>query len=107
MEPDRPADITQLADNYITLLMDGLKTHATPGKHANVLLHIMGYFKDQLDASDKRELVELVDQYRQGLLPLIAPVTLINHYLRRFPAPYIGRQVYLEPHPRELLLMNL
>ena len=99
-------DIQALGSSYFTLLMRGLRTLATPARHANVLMHIFGFFKDHLEAGDKAELLELIDQHRNRLVPLIVPITLINHYLRKFETPYIERQVYLEPHPRELLLMN-
>lgn len=97
-------DLESLAARYIGLLMRGLKRHATPAKNANVLMHIMGYFKDRLDSADKEELLALIDAHRRGLVPVIVPITLINHYLRRFPNEYIAGQVYLEPHPRELML---
>ncbi|MCB1647466.1 MAG: YbgA family protein, partial [Pseudomonadales bacterium] len=84
----------------------GLKSKATPAKHANVLTHIMGFFKEHLAPDDKQELLALIDQHRQGLVPVVVPITLINHYLRKFPTPYIERQIYLEPHPKELMLRN-
>ncbi|MBD3648935.1 MAG: DUF523 and DUF1722 domain-containing protein, partial [Pseudomonadales bacterium] len=74
-------DLAQLANEYFHLLMDGLKTKATPGKHANVLMHIMGFFKEELDADDKQELLEIIEAYRNGLVPLVVPVTLPNHFL--------------------------
>ncbi|MBD3648767.1 MAG: DUF1722 domain-containing protein, partial [Pseudomonadales bacterium] len=40
------------------------------------------------------------------LVPLVVPVTLINHFLRKFPQPWVKDQVYLEPHPAELMLRN-
>ncbi|HKI73720.1 MAG TPA: DUF523 and DUF1722 domain-containing protein [Pseudomonadales bacterium] len=98
--------VESLGKRYLTLLMQTLSHHATPKKHANVLMHIMGFFKDKLDASDKAELLEQIDAHREGLVPVIVPITLINHYLRKFPETYIERQIYLSPHPRELMLRN-
>jgi len=100
------ADIPALAESYVTLLMAGMRKRATPRKHANVLMHIMGFFKDQLDTDDKEEMLALIDAHRQELVPLIVPITLINHFLRKFPSEYIQNQVYLSPHPRELMLRN-
>ena len=99
-------DLEGLAAQYLSQLMTALKHHATPAKHANVLMHIMGFFKDKLDRGDKEELLGLIDAHRQQQVPLVVPITLINHFLRRFPDVYIERQVYLEPHPRELMLRN-
>ena len=72
-----------------------------------VLQHLMGYLKNALDAADRAELLELIDAYREGRLPLIVPITLLRHHFRRHPHPYIERQIYLAPHPAELMLRNL
>lgn len=99
-------DIEPLASRYLTLLMQTLKHHATPKSHANVLMHIMGFFKERLAPDDKVELLEIIDTYRLGLVPVIVPIALLNHYLRKYPDVYIEKQVYLDPHPRELMLRN-
>jgi len=66
----------------------------------------MGYFKEQLSADEKRELLEVIDYYRQEYIPLIVPITLIQHYVRKYDQPYLKQQVYLNPHPLELQLRN-
>lgn len=99
-------DIDQLADEYFALLMRALREPATRKKHTNVLMHIMGYVKGSLDADDKQELLEVLERYRIGQLPLIVPLTLLRHYLRKYPDAYIEQQVYLNPHPEELMLRN-
>lgn len=43
---------------------------------------------------------------RQGQVPLIVPITLVRHYVRRLAVPYLAGQIYLDPHPRELTLRN-
>lgn len=91
---------------YIALLAEALKLRATPARHTNVLQHAMGYFKKVLSADEKQEILETIDRYRKGYLPLIVPVTLINHYVRKTSESYLGRQVYLNPHPVELQLRN-
>jgi uncharacterized protein YbgA (DUF1722 family) len=97
---------TQLRTTYETELMKALTVIATPQRHVNVLQHIAGYFKTQLDDSARRELTGVIDDYRRGLVPLIVPITLIRHYVRRFDVAYLKGQVYLEPHPKELMLRN-
>ena len=67
----------------------------------NVLQHVMGYFKKQLSADEKQELLEVFDQYRSEYVPLIVPITLINHYVRKYDQPYLKQQTYLNPHPVE------
>jgi uncharacterized protein YbgA (DUF1722 family)/uncharacterized protein YbbK (DUF523 family) len=93
-------------DQYETLLMESLKLKTTPKKHTNVLQHMMGYFKEQLSADEKKELLEVIDHYREGYLPLIVSVTLINHYVRKYDQSYLKEQIYLNPHPLELQLRN-
>lgn len=84
---------------YIQLLMQALKKPATRTRHANVLQHVTGFFKQKLDAADKRELVESIDSYRRGQVPWVVPITLLRHHLRRFPEPYLNEQYYLAPPP--------
>jgi uncharacterized protein YbgA (DUF1722 family)/uncharacterized protein YbbK (DUF523 family) len=95
-----------LYSEYIRILMEGLRLPATIKKNTNVLLHIAGYFKKQLSSEDKRELLEVIDQYHKGYIPLIVPIVLINHYVRKFDEPYLKMQFYLNPHPVELMLRN-
>jgi len=98
--------ISALYDEYQRLLMEALRLKATPAKHGNVLQHIMGYFKKQLFPDAKGELLEIIGHYRQGHVPLIVPITLINHYVRLYDQPYLTGQYYLHPHPLELRLRN-
>jgi uncharacterized protein YbgA (DUF1722 family) len=79
---------------------------ATPKRHVNVLQHILGYMSDRLDGDARRELIELLDDYGRGMLPLVVPLTLVRHYVRRLQIPYLQAQTYLEPHPKELMLRN-
>lgn len=96
-----------LADQYSRLLMDGLQVMTSPGKHANVLQHVMGFLKDKLTPQDKAELLALIADYTAGLTPLIVPLTLPQHHLKRHPVPeWLNQQVYLHPHPKELMLHN-
>jgi len=96
--------LEQLAERYISGLMQGLKNKATRKGHTNVLQHLQGYFKKTLSPEQKAELHHLIDKYRRGLVPLMSPMTLIQHYLREYPNPYLTSQVYLNPHPEDLAL---
>lgn len=97
---------SDLVAEYGKLLMEALTVRATRGKHANVLHHILGFLKDALAPDDKQEIVTVIDRYRQGLVPLVVPITLVNHHLRRHDVPWVKGQVYLSPHPIELMLRN-
>lgn len=98
--------LKRLYRQYQTLLMESLELKTTPKKNANVLQHMMGYYKEQLSADEKQELLEVIDHYRQEYVPLIVPITLIQHYVRKYDQPYLKQQVYLNPHPLELQLRN-
>lgn len=102
----KSALIKTLYDRYEALLMDALKLIATVRKNTNVLQHLMGYFKKQLSSDEKQELLEQFEQYRNRHVPLIVPVTLINHYVRKYDQPYLRKQTYLNPHPIALQLRN-
>jgi uncharacterized protein YbgA (DUF1722 family)/uncharacterized protein YbbK (DUF523 family) len=97
----------EVTEQYAQSLMEGLGVMTSPGKHTNVLQHLMGFLKDRLSAEDKAELLEHIEDYRNGLLPLIVPLTLLKHHLGRHQVPdWVHQQVYLYPYPKELLLRN-
>jgi uncharacterized protein YbgA (DUF1722 family)/uncharacterized protein YbbK (DUF523 family) len=96
----------QLFEEYQVKLMEALKLRATSKKNANVVMHMAGYFKDQLTSGEKAELLGIIDLYRKELIPLIVPITLINHYVGKYSQPYLQDQYYLNPHPIELQLRN-
>ncbi len=98
--------LSGILPEYEELLMTALKQKATVRKHVNVLQHMLGYFKKQLDDFDKREMLGLIEKYHQNLVPLIVPVTLLKHYIDKFQEPYLKDQYYLDPHPLELKLRN-
>lgn len=95
-----------LASRYGPLFMDALKIKATVRKHVNVLQHLAGHFKNQLSPVERAELQETIQDYHRHLTPLAVPLTLIKHYVRILAVPYLVDQVYLNPHPKELMLRN-
>jgi uncharacterized protein YbgA (DUF1722 family)/uncharacterized protein YbbK (DUF523 family) len=98
--------LQEFVQTYRTMMMDCMKYKATERKNADVLYHMMGYFKKQLESDEKQELRELIEDYRQGHYPLVVPLTLIKHYVRKYDQPYLKEQYYLNPHPVELKLRN-
>ena len=98
--------LSQAASEYHQIMMAGLKLIATPKKQTNVLMHILGYFKKQLTKDEKHELLGIIERYYQGALPLIVPMTMLAHYIRKFDEPYLQGQIYLNPHPVEFMLRN-
>lgn len=102
----RELPLDELHEAYFTSFIDALKKIATVKKNTNVLMHIMGYFKRNLDADEKAELLEVTGRYHDGLVPLIVPITLLNHYVRKYAPKYLEDQIFLQPHPMELMLRN-
>lgn len=98
--------LPRIGQEYFSELMSALQRPVNRKGHTNVLQHIMGYLKRNIDSHDKRELGESIERYRQGEIPLVVPITLFRHYFRLHPDPYIARQVYLQPHPDQLGLRN-
>jgi uncharacterized protein YbgA (DUF1722 family) len=98
--------VESFAPRYIAAMMRILASYARRRNHVNVLEHIRGYLKRDLDKSDKRELGDSIENYRLGRLPLIVPITLLRHHFRRHPNRYIERSYYLQPHPDDLMLLN-
>jgi uncharacterized protein YbgA (DUF1722 family) len=99
-------DPKQLGARYFSELMAALKKCATRGTHTNVLQHLSGYLKQAINREDKQEVQHVISQYRQGIVPLVVPLTLLKHHFRQHPDPYIAQQVYLQPHPENLSLRN-
>ena len=99
-------DRGELRHLYEDEFMAAVRIQSTPRRHANVLQHMTGYFKDALDSGSRRELQDLIADFRAGLIPLIVPITLVRHYVSKFDVGYLKDQVYLAPHPKELMLRN-
>ncbi len=98
--------LREVFEGYGILFMECLRVRATPRKHANVLHHLAGFLKPFLDSADRQELAEATERYRRQLVPLIVPLTLLNHHFRRHPQPWVLEQTYLNPYPAELMLRN-
>ena len=105
-QPEQWADDQTLATAYLDGFTEVMRRTPTCRSHTNVLQHLAGYVSNHLDSGERAELTEMIDQYRRGVLPLIVPVTLLRHYVRKFQVPYLLDQVYLTPHPHELMLLN-
>jgi uncharacterized protein YbgA (DUF1722 family)/uncharacterized protein YbbK (DUF523 family) len=96
----------EFRERYARGFMLALARRATPGRNANVLQHMAGFVREGLGREDRAELSETIHDYRRGLVPLVVPLTLLRHHARRQAVEYLLGQVYLEPHPKELMLRN-
>jgi uncharacterized protein YbgA (DUF1722 family)/uncharacterized protein YbbK (DUF523 family) len=102
----KKADRAEFREAYEKGFMEGLQKRATPGRNTNVLQHMAGYLREALGPDERAELAETVEDYRRGLVPLVVPITLMRHHVRRQGVSYLEGQVYLQPHPKELMLRN-
>lgn len=98
--------IDELFARYEELLMSALAKKSTVKKHTNVLTHIFGYFKNDLSFLEKQEILETIEHYHQGMIPLIVPLTLLKFFTKKFKQEYLANQHYLDPHPLQLKLLN-
>lgn len=102
----RQHDLASFCTQYLAAVTDLMRKPPSQRNHCNVLRHIQGYLKRKLDADDRAELDQMIEQYRLGYIPLIVPITILRHHFRKFPDPYIDRSYYMHPHPYELMLHN-
>ncbi|MCK9229891.1 MAG: DUF523 and DUF1722 domain-containing protein [Syntrophales bacterium] len=96
----------ELYEGYETLLMKAMEMKTTVKKNVTVLRHILGYLRRNLSSDEKTELLEVIETYQNGFLPLIVPITLIGHYARKYGQHCLNEQVYLNPRPRGLQMCD-
>jgi uncharacterized protein YbgA (DUF1722 family)/uncharacterized protein YbbK (DUF523 family) len=97
---------TPRLEEYAAAYMDVLRHRATRRRHANVLQHLLGHLKEAIDGDDRAELVDLIEAYRTGSVPLVVPITMLRHHFRRHGSDWVRSQTYLNPYPDELMLRN-
>jgi uncharacterized protein YbgA (DUF1722 family) len=105
-QAERSISPRRLGEDYFNAFCKVMRRTPTRRNHTNVLQHLAGYFSERLDSGDRAELSTVINRYREDGLPLIVPVTLIRHYVRKFSVEYLSDQVYLDPGPSELNLLN-
>lgn len=91
---------------YQEAFLKAIAMKGSVSKTYNVLLHIMGYFKKQLSLEEKHHLLDTCDEYKEGIVPLIAVIKLLNIYVIRFEQTYLKNQKFLNPYPKELALRS-
>jgi uncharacterized protein YbgA (DUF1722 family)/uncharacterized protein YbbK (DUF523 family) len=98
--------LNELYERYFELLIKYIQKPTTVKRNTNVLMHLMGYFKKDLTYQEKDELKHLIEQYLFEHIPLIVPITMINHYVKKYKKEYLEKQVFLNPGYTELMLRN-
>jgi uncharacterized protein YbgA (DUF1722 family) len=97
---------SRLIERYGSALMLALEKPVQPARTVNALEHILGYFKDLLGTSEKRQILETFGEYKRGELPLAAPLTLLSHLVRKHSITYLASQALFEPFPKGLRLSS-
>jgi len=97
---------SDFADTYSRIFMEALLLKSTAAKNVNVMQHIMGFLRKHLTSGDRKYILDIIEDYRNELVPLIVPITLIKQYVDKYNVEYIRNQYYLNPHPKELMLRN-
>ena len=95
-----------LGPRFFAALMQVLQRKATRRTNTNVLMHLQGYLKKQLQPREKQSMTETIEHYRQGIVPLVVPVTVLRHHFHQHQDDYISRQTFLQPYPDALGLRN-
>jgi uncharacterized protein YbgA (DUF1722 family) len=98
--------VQTLAERYLTLFTTVMRRIPSVPGHTNVLQHVQGYVSKHITDDDRGHLTGLIGSYRQGLVPLIVPITMLNHHVRHVGVPYMDDQLYLSPHPNQMMLLN-
>ena len=101
------ADLATASADFIGAMMDALTRRATRRSHSNVLFHLSGYLKRTVSGPERQRLAELIDQYRQGMVPLVVPITMLRHHFANNPNAYVEQQAFLAPYPDHLKVRNL
>jgi uncharacterized protein YbgA (DUF1722 family)/uncharacterized protein YbbK (DUF523 family) len=99
-------EVAVFSAQYQEWLLKVLKIKPTVSRHVNTLMHAFGYFKKLITPDEKREILETIELFKVDAVPLIVPITLLNHYIRQYDQAYLKDQYYLNPHPVELRLRN-
>lgn len=98
--------LEEMTEQYFAGFMDCLKKRATRKSHTNAMMHVLGYVKKSVDGKERNQLLKLIEEYRQGIIPLVAPMTMLRYFIENHGCEYVQNQVYLEPHPDQLGLRN-
>jgi uncharacterized protein YbgA (DUF1722 family) len=95
--------VREINQEYLPALMESLRYRSTVKKNVNVLFHALGYFKRVIDSKEKQEMLAIIEQYRNGTVPRVVPLTLLTHYIKKYEQNYLAQQFYFDPYPLDLV----
>ena len=101
---DEPFD--DVLERYGALLHGALARPSSTRRHINVLQHVLGHFKEHLAAGEKRALLDAIDEFARGHVPLAVPVALLHFQVERCDVAWLRRQLYFDPYPKDFLVRS-
>jgi uncharacterized protein YbgA (DUF1722 family)/uncharacterized protein YbbK (DUF523 family) len=94
--------LVDVFESYAQGLESAVGQLPRPTNVVNVLMHAMGYFKDELSSREKRFFLDLIDRFRRGRVPLSAVLAVLREWIARFDVPYLEAQTFFAPFPEAL-----
>ncbi|MBN1623759.1 MAG: DUF1722 domain-containing protein, partial [Clostridia bacterium] len=92
----------QVSDEYLGQLRTMLMNTPSKSRYINVMLHILGYFKNQLSGDEKAHFLDMLEQYRNSRIPQSAVMSMLGSWGVRFNSEYLKGQTVFNPFPMEL-----
>lgn len=99
-------ELEAVLKEYKGQFLEAISQKGTIANTYNVLVHIYGYFKNLIDKEEKKELLQTLEEFKSGTIPLIAVIKVLQLYATRFNEGYILNQKFLSPYPKELSLRS-
>ena len=93
-------------ERYAELFPRAFLQRATRARHVNVLEHLFGHLKRAIGPVEKSQIRLAIDDFREGRVPLVVPISLLRFLVMVHEVDYVRGQLYLEPHPKEMMLRN-
>ncbi|AOO65126.1 YbgA family protein [Sulfurospirillum halorespirans] len=97
-------EITQM---YLALFKKTIAYKGSIGKTVNVLQHMVGFFKKELNSSEKAELHMQIEEFRDEITPLISVMSTIEFLVKKYNTTYLLGQKFLNPYPKDLSLRSM
>ncbi|MDD3325250.1 MAG: DUF1722 domain-containing protein [Sulfurospirillaceae bacterium] len=99
-------DITTCLSEYGTIYLKTIAIKSSIKKTRNVLEHMAGFLKKVLHVNEKEMLHQLIQEYAEGIIPLITPMSILLMLAKKYDITYLLEQYFISPYPKELALRS-
>jgi uncharacterized protein YbgA (DUF1722 family)/uncharacterized protein YbbK (DUF523 family) len=96
-------EVKTIINMYEKVLNETLKKPLRRGSNINMLMHLLGYFKNELSKEEKAYFLDVLEQYSMKKIPFSLPIAVIYSWVIRFKEPYLNMQTIFKPYPLEIL----